>query len=442
MNVRKIIVGSFLFLLIYFGEIALSFSDKSSAEKIVPSSDRKPLSFKLSNNLSSYESMQSFEKQIEEFMQAWKIVGASVAIIKDEKLLYSKGFGFADRENNVETEPKHLFRVASVSKLITAVTIMKLVEEGKLALTDAVFGENGILNQPQYLEFKDKRISNITVFNLLNHSAGWSTRKPDPMFRNIEIAKKMGKELPISSETIIEYVLKNKKLDFQPGKKSSYSNLGYAILGRVIEKVTGVPYETYVVANILNPLGIYDMHLGKSELDDLLENEVRYYGIRGERKVQSSINDDKKVAKYYGGNSIETLEAAGGWIASATELAILLVYIDGYFRQNDILSPESVIAMTHVKKGMKPIGWSGIDGKGNWWRSGTLSGTSALIKRQNNGISWVFVMNTTPKYGSKFTYRINQVMTNGISTIEKWPSFDLFDYYEPVNLNRGYIVSK
>jgi CubicO group peptidase (beta-lactamase class C family) len=262
------------------------------------------------------------------------------------------------------------------------------------------------------------------------------------MFKNIEIARAMKKELPLSSETIIEYVIKNKKLDFQPGKKSSYSNLGYAILGQVIEKVSGLPYESFVITNVLNPIGIYDMHLGRSEYDNLLENEVHYYGLRGERRVQSSVVAKKKVAKYYGGNALESLGSAGAWVASATELAILITYIDGFFRQNDILSPESLLAMTKVKKGMKPIGWSGTDGKGNWWRSGTLSGTSALIKRQNNGISWVFIMNTTPKYGSKFTYRINQVMTTGLSTVEKWPSFDLFDYYEPVSIQKDNLVIK
>jgi CubicO group peptidase (beta-lactamase class C family) len=431
MNARKFVISSVLFVLIFFGEIALSFSDKSSGEKIIPTNEKIPLSHKITNNLSAYESMQGFDAQINKFMESWKIVGASVAVIKDEKLIYSKGFGYADKENKIPTEPKHIFRVASVSKLITAIAIMKLVEQGKLSLSDTVFGENGILKQPQYLQIKDKRVKNITVKNLLNHSAGWSSRKSDPMFKTVEIARTMKKELPLNSESIIENVLKNRKLDFNPGKKSSYSNLGYAILGEIIELKSGLPYETFVKLNVLNPIGIYDMHLGKSEMDDLFRNEVKYYGLPGERKVQSSIDPKKRVEKYYGGNPIETLGAAGAWVASSTELAILMVYIDGYFKQNDILTPESVIAMTQVKKGMKPIGWSGTDGKGNWWRSGTLSGTSALLKRQNNGISWIFIMNTTPKYGSRFTFRINEAMTEGLQKIEKWPTYDLFDYYEP-----------
>ena len=89
-----------IFVLVYFGEIAISFSDKSTAEKIFPSENRIPISLRLSNNLSAYESMQEFDQQIETFMQKWNIVGASVAIVKDERLIYTKGFGYADKEKD------------------------------------------------------------------------------------------------------------------------------------------------------------------------------------------------------------------------------------------------------------------------------------------------------------------------------------------------------
>ena len=84
------------------------------------------------------------------------------------------------------------------------------------------------------------------------------------MFLNLSIAEKMDAELPLKTETVVEYVLQNRKLDYAPGKKSVYSNFGYALLGLVIEKTAGTSYENYVITEILNPLGIYDMHLGKS----------------------------------------------------------------------------------------------------------------------------------------------------------------------------------
>lgn len=419
-----------LFTLAFFGEIALSFSDKSSADKVFPAEEKMPLSLRLSNNLSTYESMAGFDQQMEIFLNKWNIAGASVAIVKDEKLVYSKGFGYADKENQINVEPKHLFRIASVSKLITAVAIMKLVEEGKLHLTDTIFGENGILNDSIFLNIKDKRVSQITVENLLNHTSGWSNRKGDPMFQSIYIAKEMKKELPLDLTSIVQYVLENQKLSYLPGKKAVYSNFGYALLGLVIEKVTNIKYEDYVVTQILNPIGIYDMHLGKSLPDEKYPNEVKYYGLKGERNILSALNEGEIVPKYYGGNSIELLGAAGGWIASSTELMKFLVAIDGFNLREDILSIETIEKMTESGRNKRPFGWTGTDNNGYWWRTGTLSGTSVLLKREKNGLSWVFIMNTTPKYGSRFPVQINKSMIRGLASVTEWPVYDLFDHYE------------
>jgi len=431
---------SLLLTLIFFGEIAISFSDKSTAEKVFPTEERMPISLRLTNNLSAYESMQGLDSQIEDFMKKWNIVGASVAVVKDERLIYSKGFGYADKENEIEVQPKHLFRVASVSKLISAIAVMKLVEENKISLNDTVFGKNGILNSEQFLDIKDEKVLGITVKNLLNHTSGWTNKKGDPMFQNLSIAKKMNVELPIQTETIVKYVLQNRKLDYSPGRKSVYSNFGYAVLGMLIEEVSNTSYEDYVVTQILNPLGIYDMHLGKSLPEDRFENEVRYYGLKGERSVLSSFGTGERVPKYYGGNSIETLGAAGGWVATPTELMKLLVAVDGFNMRNDLLSSESINEMTKSSRKIRPFGWTGTDSNGFWWRTGTLSGTSALLKREQNGLSWVLIINTTPKYGARFPVQINKTMIRGLATIDNWPTYDLFDYYEPKSLQNKWLT--
>ncbi|HAF28474.1 MAG TPA: serine hydrolase [Bacteroidales bacterium] len=429
-----------LFIIFFFGEIAISFSDKSYVEKVSPSEERMPISMRLTNNLSAYESMQGFDQQIESFMQKWNIIGASVAVVKDERLIYTKGFGYADKENDIKVEPKHLFRIASVSKLITAVAVMKLVEEGKINLTDTIFGEKGILKMKELQEIKDKKVLGVTVKNLLNHTSGWTNKKGDPMFMNLAIADKMKAELPLKTETIVQYVLQNCNLDYKPGYKSVYSNFGYALLGLVIEKVTGTSYEDYVVSHILNPLEIYDMHLGKSLPDDRFTNEVKYYGLRGEREVLSSFGTGERVPKYYGGNSIETLGAAGGWVATPTELMKLLVAIDKFNLREDILSVTSIDEMTKSSKWVRPFGWTGTDNNGYWWRTGTLSGTSALLKREQNGLSWILIINTTPKYGARFPVQINKTMIKGLATIDNWPTYDLFDYYEPKSLQDKWLT--
>ncbi|MGC9374181.1 MAG: serine hydrolase domain-containing protein [Bacteroidales bacterium] len=431
MKTIKLLKYTLVFIVIFLGEIAISFSDKAPNEKIFPSEDKLPISFRLRNELSTYESMQEFDQQIEDFLQKWNIIGASVAVVKEERLIYAKGFGYADKENKIKVEPKHLFRIASVSKLITAVAVMKLVEEEKLSLTDTVFGENGILNNPNFLDIKDEKFKQITIEHLLSHTSGFTNKAGDPMFMNLRISKEMNKELPISNDVIIEYVLKHRQLDYTPGKKAVYSNFGYVLLGEIIEKVSGTSYENYVTSKILNPLGIYDMHLGSSLPELKYKNEVNYYGLYGEKKVLSSFGTGERVPKYYGGNNIENLGAAGGWIASPSELMKFLVAIDGFPLKKDILKDSTIDKMTNPEIGKRPFGWTGTDRNGVWWRTGTLSGTSVLLKREKNGLSWVLVINTTPKYGARFPVQINKTMIKGLATVNQWPTYDLFNYYEP-----------
>ncbi len=431
MNWNKIFKKIFLISILFYIEIATSFSDRTYMEKDFSSDDKIPISARLSNNLSKYKSMQEFDNQINSFLRKWDITGASVALVKDGKLIYAKGFGYANKEQKEEVQPKHIFRIASVSKLITATAIMKMVEQKEISLTDTVFGQNGILNDSIYLDIRDKRVKNITIQNLLDHSAGFSKRYGDPMFKYQTISKKIHKDLPLKSDDVISYVLKYRKLGFAPGTKKKYSNLGYAILGKVIEKKSETCYEDYVLANILNPIGIYDMHIGKSNKDEKFDNEVVYYGLKGEKKVLSCFGSGELVPKYYGGNPIELLGSAGGWVASPAEIMKFIVAIDGNNNSKDILSPQTIKKMTYPRKGNGPYGWTGTNAKGEWWRTGTLSGTSALVKRQENGISWVFVMNSTAKKGAKFPVQINKTMINAISTVKKWPVYNLFDYYEP-----------
>ncbi|MEA3316932.1 MAG: serine hydrolase domain-containing protein [Bacteroidota bacterium] len=442
MNWRSFFKKLFLLLVFFYIEIAISFSDKISFEKDFLLNENKAISTRLSNNLSRYVAMQEFDTYIEEFVKKWDITGASVALVKNGRLIYAKGFGYADRENKIKVQPKHIFRLASVSKLITATTIMKMVEQNKISLSDTVFGKSGILNDSLFLDIRDKRVKDITIQTLLDHSAGFTKRYGDPMFKYHSISRKLKKELPLAQDDIIHYALKYRRLGFVPGKRKSYSNLGYVILGQVIEKVSQTNYEDYVVANILNPIGIYDMHIGKSEKKDKFDNEVVYNGLKGENNVFSSFSSKEIVPKYYGGNSIEALGSAGGWVASPAELMKFIVAIDGNDYPKDLLNEKSIRKMAYPGKGNGPYGWTGTNANGDWWRTGTLSGTSALVKRQSDGISWVFLINSTAKTGARFPVQINKTMIRAISTIKKWPDYNLFDYYEPKSLDSKYFAVK
>ncbi|HEX2722882.1 MAG TPA: serine hydrolase domain-containing protein [Gemmatimonadaceae bacterium] len=222
--------------------------------------------------------MESYEKIIPDLMRKYGIPGGAVAVVRDGKLIYARGFGYADVENKTPVQPDALFRIASVSKPITGVAIMKLVEEGRLKLDDRVAPLIAYLT-PAPGATVDPRWQQITIRQLLNHTAGWDRDKAggfDPMFRPAIAAAAVNAPAPASAETIIRY-MKGMPLDFNPGDKHVYSNFGYAILGRVIERVSGMPYEEYVRTRVLQPLGANRTRLGKTRMRDALADEVKYY---------------------------------------------------------------------------------------------------------------------------------------------------------------------
>ncbi|MDR0765933.1 MAG: beta-lactamase family protein [Odoribacteraceae bacterium] len=394
--------------------------ESGGVEKPVPVHDM------LQNHYSDLVETRELDRAVARFMKQWHIVGASLAITRGGKLVYSKGYGHADREAGIPVNVNNIFRVASISKLITAAGIMKLVEEKRLALESVVFGENGILDDTLFSRPADRRVLNITVEHLLRHQGGFPARHADPMFNPVEVARRMNTPPPADLNTIIRYVL-GQRLGFAPGSSSSYSNVGYGILTRVIEKVSGQDYETFTREKILVPAGCHDMHLGRNLSADRYHNEVRYYEPENAGKVPACTGEERQVYRSDGGNNIEELLGAGGWVASPTELARLLLAIDGDPSSPDVLSPESVESMTRCRANALPIGWTRAGEDGEWWRTGTLAGTSAMMKRQGDGVCWVFVTNTSTWAGARFPYTIDHVVTRAIDRVEEWPERDLLD---------------
>ena len=436
-----LIRGGFLAVGVLFFNFLFSINDinaNSSSDKGtgISTSVRR-----ITNDFSNLPQFETFDQTVNEFLKRWEIAGASIAVVNDGKLLYAKGFGKANEEYDINVQPEHLFRVASISKLVTAVTIMKMEESGLLSIDDKVFGKTGILSDSVYLSYRDRNLEKITIRHLLEHSAGWSTRGGDPMFMHTQIATVMGSPLPVSDNTIIQYVLKHHRLYFEPGTRSYYSNVGYVILGKVIEKISGIPYEDYVRQKILFPMGIYAMKIGKNfyHLRDI--NESAYYDREGAELRMACDGSGQLVPRPYGGTDISTLGAAGGWIASSIDLMKLMVYIDGYSNVIDFLDPQSNETLTCPRESyLSPLGWRETDGNGNWWRTGTLAGTSTLLVRQNDGISYVVLLNTSTWKGARFTKEINRMMTKALGQVDVWPDTDLFklnlpDHQKPISPN-------
>jgi len=392
-----------------------------------------PAHLRIDNTLTDSEMFVGAEKGIEWFMKNWDIKGASVAVARDGKLLYARGFGYASVPDSLPVEPYHRFRVASVSKLVTAVAVMKLQEQGKLSVNEKVFGPGAILDDTLFANPKDSRVYDITVGHLLSHEAGWSQRYGDQMFMPEVIARSLDVPMPVDLKTIIRFAL-SKNLHFTPGTGQSYSNLGYSILGLVIEEASGVDYETFCRKEILEPIGIYDMAMGHNLPEAALPLEVSYYEVENNTLKPSIYGTGEMVMACRGGNDIETLGSAGGWVATAPDLMRLLLAIDGFEQPKDILAPESIEFMTDVYNGFAPVGWRATLPNGTWWRTGSFSGTTAMMKRMPDGTAWVVLMNSSSWNGPELTSDIDQMMYRFLQKVNQWPETDLFSYSAPVPL--------
>jgi CubicO group peptidase (beta-lactamase class C family) len=165
--------------------------------------------------------------------------GMAVLVVEKGKPVLRKGYGLADIENKIAVQPDMSFKIGSITKQFTAVAILKLVQAGKLNVQDDI---------TKYLpEFKTEYP--ITIEHLLNHTSGIRNYLFLPQFADAEARKK---EYTI---TELNSIIQQQPADFAPGEYWSYTNSGYYLLGSVIEKVSGMPYEQYVTT-MLKPLGM------------------------------------------------------------------------------------------------------------------------------------------------------------------------------------------
>lgn len=380
------------------------------------------------NALSELPVTARMERSIRSWMARNNLRGATLAIMRGERLLYCKGFGWADAERQIAVEAGDLFRIASASKLITAIGIMKLCEEGRLSVEDRVFGPGGILGEELFPEIKDKRAGKITVRHLLNHTSGFSRRMGDPMFRSADVMRWMGRKKRLTADDVIAFQL-GLRLRCEPGGSAQYSNVGYLVLSRVIEQVSGLSYEEYIRTHVLYPAGCYDMHLARNTYEERYPREVKYYGHAPGERILACDGSGALRPREYGGNDITGLQGAGAWVCSSAELLRLVASIDGRGRVPDVLSARSVAEMKQIRrKGDFGYGWARCRSEsGVLVRTGTMSGTCAYIEYRPNGLSFVFIANTSHYRGASFTNSIGRTIRDAMARVEAWPADrDLF----------------
>ena len=368
----------------------------SSPAPLAP--ERVMLNEILTNEVSEFEQLKGLDRKVESYMRRWEMKGASLTITRNDSLLYAKGYGWADDTMDERMQPSHIMRMASVSKLITAVGIMVLQDRDSLSIKDTVFGPTGILNDSLFNSvIKDRNYHKITIEHLLRHQGGFYR---DPLFSSRDVKHQMQLDCPPVKEDFYRLVLRH-RLSFMPGSWQKYSNFGYLLLSEIIEKVSGMPYEEFIRTQVLAPAGCYDMHIGGNYYEDKRDNEVRYYTHNGDGKYIEDFSDNgEMVERCYGGNNIPLLSGAGAWCASPAEIARLVASIDGRTEIPDIITPEAVAQMTeYFDRDTFSLGWNDTAPEKGWSRTGTLSGTCALVRQYPDGECWIMITNTSTYRG-------------------------------------------
>lgn len=425
---RKILIFSATTLLLVAGIVVLGTRRCSKPHASTNNTVEPYISINewLTNELCDSQGTAKLDQYINRFLQRWDIRGGSLAVMKHGKLIYSKGYGWADEEAGIRTDAHHIFRVASLSKLITAAAVMKMAEDSLLSLNETVFGPDGILHEEPFTELRDKRMKKITVEHLLRHQGGFTNARGDLLFSTRDIMRKEDLDSVPTMDQVIQHAL-SYRLGYTPGQSSRYSNLGYLILSKIIEVRSGMDYETYCQETILKPAGCYDMHLAKNRYEDRYPNEVRYYESHDATPIPAYDNSGDSLYRSYGGNNIEGLYGAGGWVASPAEFLRFVSVIDANEDVPDLLSKSSLRKMMSRPNGASPIGWAYGSWDGNWIRTGNLAGSSAILKRQQNGLCWIFITNTSSWKGSRFPRYMESMFRTASSRVSEWPEHDLFD---------------
>ena len=380
---------------------------------------------------------EAFDREMEQFMSARKVPGGALAVVKDQRLVYARAYGWADREKKAPVKSDSLFRIASISKPFTATAVLKLVETKGLDLETPVIEFLPLKPVLANGKTTDPRWKRITLRHCLHHTGGWDRDvSGDPMFRSLETARAVGVAAPANSEAIIRYML-GQPLDFDPGARYAYSNFGYCLLGRVIERLGARPYGQFMRQEVLAPMGIRRMRLGASLESGRAEGEVRYY-TPDDREVPSVFPAlPAKVPEPYGSFCLEAMDAHGGWLASAPDLARFAATLDTP-GGDTCLKPDTRRIL--YEPPAPPVsrdpdgslaghfygcGWvvrpGGKEGPAGYSHNGSLPGTFTLLVRRLDGISFAVLFNQRSESSSLPDAAIQPALHRASDAVARWP---------------------
>ena len=362
-----------------------------------------------------------FDNFMEEYLDKNHYSGATVGVARGSMLVHSKGYGTTTRGTTMD--PTTLLPISSVSKTITAVAILRLVQGGHLHLADKVFGPDGILSSLSPFpsqDVADHRLYRITIEHLLHHTAGWSQQKPplyDPLMNQVylsrghsvlNITQEMGLENEPTRKDVIQFMM-GRKLDHLPGSTYEYSNFGFCVLGQIIEEVSWMSYEEYVREYVLTPLGMWQTQLKSKEINPV--DDV--YGL-------AFHDGDISLTGYHhiANPSLNLIDSPLGWhstiydtmrlVTGLAEGSLLTKQSLGY-----LLTPPSSPMFEHQET------WPGmgvrVSNTGVWWQVADPHDNEVIIYHQPpvsfltkesdlDSLSWVLIMSSNNRKNLRSTF--------------------------------------
>jgi uncharacterized protein (TIGR03437 family) len=388
--------------------------------------------------------LAALDQAMTSYLAATKTAGGSLAVSQGGRLVYARGFGQADTALKIPVQPDSLFRVASVSKPITAMTALRLIQDGRLTLDAPIVPLLGAAVLPA-AAIADARWNQITVRHLLQHSGGWDAEATFDPLTSYAVIESLGLKLPLRQPLTIDDVVRfmaRQPLQFAPGTKYAYSNFGMLLLGRVLERVTGVAYEKLVRDTTLEPMGIQRMALGGALSSQRRLGEVEYYDPAVLPAVYPGIGDT--VPAPDGGFYFEVIQGAGAWIASAIDLVRFANGVTGR-TGTALLLPETIRLITTRPSYAMPgapfygLGWQ-IESNGltaDWSHDGFIPGTFAFLYRTDlaGGVSFAFTFNGVPSSEEALGALLEGIRTT-LFGLRQWPGGDQFETYLPATTPR------
>ena len=374
--------------------------------------------------------LSGFDAYVQQLMQGDDIRGASLAVIKDGRLMLARGYTWAEPGYPV-TQPTSLFRIASASKALTSIGIHHLMAAPFSPVND----NRTMLSFFPAIAPLDPLTNNVTLLHLLTHRGGWdiSALGFDPAFYDWNINNFYGGTLPITKDDIYQYMTTQKPLQFVPGAyPGAYSNYGFMMLGKVLERSNpGMTYEQIIKRDVFTPLGVTRARIGGSLLAQAAAGEVRYHPV-GPYIASSVLTPAQPIVPgQYGGWNQGNLDAEGGWIMAAPDYAKVLAAFslgDG----NPVLNTAWTNHMWSTVSASYPNllrGWYKTDvlSNGTWkvlhHHNGELPGTATFCCVRSDNVGFCLFINRDHWLGDN----PHGIDLSGIADqVVQWPNNDLF----------------